>query len=176
MDRPNRKRLLQIGAILIVASLVLFALSVYIIDSNAVSKKNITIGPGSTYTLVKGHVSAGDDIDYSIASPTGLNATSISSYLSFDTGDTAGYVNATNTSSITNVVVSPYTGNVSLVITNNGPSTIVVDASVGIVDYVSLMTIVFGIALLPSGFALAGIYYYSRHVERKKEKLLRGFK
>ncbi len=176
MDRPNRKRLQQVGIVLIAASLVFFALSVYIIDSNSVHQNYISISPGSTYTLAKGQVSAGDDIDYSIISPTGTNATSVSAHLSYDTGAAAAYVNATNTASITKVVVSPYTGNVSLVITNNGASTIIVDASVGVVNYLSLMTIVFGIALLPSGFALVGIYFYSRRVERRKEKLLRGFK
>lgn len=173
MDRPNRKRILKLGVILLAASIVLFSLSVYLLDSNSVRNDSITIGPGSSYTLVKGHINAGDDIDYSIT--TNVNNINVTSYLSYDTGATAAHVNATNTSSVTSTIVSPYTGNVSLVIVNTGSSTISVDASVGTVNYVTLVTLVFGFVLLPSGIALVGIYYYSRIVERRKEKLLRGF-
>lgn len=177
MDRPNRRRLLRIGIVMIVVSIVLFSLSVYLIDSNTAHENTVYIDPGTTYTLLKGHVDAGDDIDYSVILPTGAaNSTHITAFLSFSSGGTAGYVNSTNTSSTSKVLVSPYTGNVSLVITNKGSSTIIVNAAVGIVSYGALLTIVFGIALLPSGIALMGIHYYSRIVERRKEKLLRGFR
>ena len=174
MDRPNRRRLLKIGAIFILVSIVLFSLSVYLIDSNTVTQKSITIVPGGSYNLLKGHVSAGDDIDYSITTTT-LNTFNVTSYLQYDTGATAAYANATNSSSVTNVIVSHYSGNLSLVIVNKGSSTIYVSASIGSIDYVTLLTLVFGFVLLPSGIVLVGIYSYSRYVERKKEKLLRGF-
>ncbi len=173
MDRPNRRRLLKIGGILIIVSIVLFSLSVYLIDQNTVNAQNVTIGPGSSYTLFKGQISAGDDIDYSVT--TTLNPFNVTSYLKFDTGATAAYVNATNSSSVTNVIVSHSSGNVSLVIVNTGSGSISVDLSVGSVDYATLLTLVFGFVLLPSGIVLVGIYAYSRYVERKKEKLLRGF-
>lgn len=173
MDRPNRKRLLKIGGVMILASLVLFSISVYLIDSNLVSSNNVIISANSTYTLPKGMVSAGDDIDYTINS--NLNGFNLTSYVSYDSGATAAYVNATNSSSVTNVVVSQYSGNISLVVVNHGPGAINVDVSIGTVDYATLVTTIFGFVLLPSGIVLVGIYSYSRHVERRKEKLLRGF-
>ncbi len=174
MDRPNRKRLLKIGGVLIIVSVVLFTLSVYLINTNTVSAQNVTILPGTTYTLSKGHISAGDDIDYSIT--TTLNPFNVTSYLKYDTGSTAAYVNATNSSSVTNVIVSHSAGNVSLVIVNTGQQSISVDVSVGSVDYFTLLTLVFGFVLLPSGIVLVGIYSYARYVERKKEKLFEGYR
>lgn len=173
MDRPNRKRLQKIGIVLVIVSVLLFSLSVFLIYSNTAHASNVSIGPGSSYTLNMGNVSAGDDIDYSVS--TNLQMFNLTTYLSYNTGASAGYVNVTNSSSVTKVIVSPDSGNVSLVIKNTGSYTINVDASIGIVDYYTLVSLVFGFVLLPSGIVILGVYYYSRYVERQKEKLLRGF-
>lgn len=173
MDRPNRKRLLKIGGVMILASILLFSASIYLIDSNVASQNNISIPAGSSYTLHKGTISAGDDIDYSVSS--NLNGLDVAAYVLFDHGVTAGYTNSTNSTRLSNVIVSPVSGNASLVIVNHGTGTINVDASIGSVDYLTLITTVFGFVLLPSGIALIGIYFYARRVERRKEKLLRGF-
>lgn len=173
MERPNRKRMLKLGGVMILVSILLFSASIYLIDANTVSHNNVSIPAGSSFSMLKGHVSAGDDIDYSVTS--NLNGLNVTTYLSYDTGVTTTHVTSSNVSRVTSVVVAPASGNLSLVIVNNGPSAINVDISIGSVDYVTLMTTVFGFVLLPSGIALIGIYIYARRVEKRKEKLLRGF-
>lgn len=164
---------MKIGGVMILASILLFSASVYMIDSNTAAQNNVSISAGSTFTLHKGLVSAGDDIDFTVTS--NLNGFNITAYVLFDHGVTAGSTSSTNSTSISNVIVSPVSGNASLVIVNHGAGTINVDASIGNVNYLTLITTVFGFVLLPSGIALVGIFFYSRRVERAKEKILRGF-
>lgn len=171
MDRPNRKRLLQIGAILVIVSVVLFSLSVYLVNANTVTKKGIAIAPGASYHLSKGGVSAGDDMYYGVSPTIITNYSSVTSYLEYGTGATAAYMNASNSATINKVFVSPYSGNVSLVIVNNGANTIYVNANLGIMGYPVLISIVLGIALLPSGAALIIIHFYAKRVEKRKEKI-----
>lgn len=171
MDRPKRSRALKIGAAFIVASLVLFSLSVYLIESNTASANNVKIAPGSSYTLSNGYVSAGDDIDYTVT--TNLAAFNITTYLTVSSGSSFGNESAVQKSSLTGVVVSTASGNVSLIIKNTGSQAISVDATVGKIIYTTLLSVIFGLVLLPSGIVLVGVYYYSRHVERRKERRLR---
>lgn len=174
LERPRRSRIIKLGAILIIASLVLFSLSVYMVESNTVSTKSVSIGPGGTYTLTDKNVSAGADIDYTITST--LTSFNVTTYLAVSSGSHFGNDSATQKSSLTGVVVSPSSGVLTLTIKNTGSQTINVDISVGTIGYGTLLTIVFGLVLLPSGIVLVGIYYYSRHVERRKERRLREFR
>ena len=174
MERPARSRIRKIGALMMIASLVLFSLSVYLVDSNTASASNVTIAPGNSYTLTKGYVSAGDDIDYTVTS--NLAAFNITTHLAVDSISSFGNETAIQKSSITDVVVSHSSGNVSLVITNTGAHSISVDASLGTIGYPTLLSVIFGFVLLPSGIALLGLYYYSRHIERRKERRLREYR
>ena len=173
LDRPRRNRIAKIGAVLIIASLVLFSLSVYLVTSNTTSANNVTIAPGSSYTISNGYVSAGDDIDYTVT--TNLASFNITTSLTVSSGTSFGNENATQKSSLTEVVVSPGSGNVSLVIKNTGSQSINVDATVGKIVYTTLLAVVTGLVLLPSGIVLVGLYYYSRHVENRKERRLREY-
>jgi hypothetical protein len=173
LERPRRNRIAKIGAVFIIASMVLFSLSVYLVTSNTSLANNVTIAPGSSYTLSDGYVSAGDDIDYTVS--TNLASFNITTYLFVSSGNSFGNGSATQKSSLTGVVVSPSSGNVSLVIKNTGSQSINVDASVGKIVYTTLLTVVTGLVLLPSGIVLVGLYYYSRHVEKRKERRLREY-
>ena len=171
LERPRRSRIIRIGALLIIASLVLFSLSVYLVESNTASAQNISIGPGGSYTLTDRNVSAGDDIDYTVTST--LTTFNVSAYLYVSSGSHFGSENATQKSSLTGVVVSPGSGVLSLTVRNTGSQTINIDVSVGTIGYTTLLTIITGLVFLPSGVVLVGIYYYSRHVERRKERRFR---
>ena len=174
LERPRRGRIMKIGAIFIIASLALFSVSVYLVESNSASASGISVSPGSSYTLSGKYVNAGDDIDYTVTST--LAAFNISVYVSVSSGSAFGKETALQKSSLTGVYVSPATGNVSLVIKNTGPRSINIDASIGTIGYPTLLTIIFGFVLLPSGMVLVGLYYYSRHVERRKERRLREYR
>lgn len=173
MDRPKRSRILKIGGILIVASIVLFAVSVYLIESNTTSASSISIAPGNTYTLTGGFVNSGDDIDYTVTS--NFSTFNITAFVSITSGTIFGNETAVKKSSLTGVYVSPGSGNISLTIRNTGTQTINIDASIGTIGYSTLLTVIFGFVLLPSGIVLVGVYYYSRHAERRKEKRLREY-
>lgn len=174
MERPRRGRILKIGIVLIIASVVLFSLSAYLVKSDTSSSHNIKISPGGTYALREGYVNAGDDIDYTVTST--IAAFNVTTQLSLASGGLFGNETATQKSSLTDVVVSPASGNVTLLIKNTGSQAISIDASVGSIGYPTLLTVIFGFVLLPSGIVLVGINFYSRHVERRKERRLREFR
>ncbi len=173
-ERPRRGRILKIGAILIIVSLALFSVSVYLVESNSTSASGVNISPGGSYTLSGKYVNAGDDIDYTVTS--NVAAFNISAYVSVSSGSSFGNETALQKSSLTGVYVSPATGNISLIIKNTGSQTISVDASLGTIGYPTLLTIIFGFVLLPSGMVLIALYYHSRHVERRKERRLREYR
>lgn len=174
LDRPKRSRILKIGGVLIIASLVLFSISIYLVESNTSSVNNVQIAPGSTYKFVNGNVTAGDDIDYTVTS--NLIAFNITTQLVVSSSSPFGNETALQKSSLTNVVVSPSSGTISLFIKNTGNQTINIDASVGTIGYPTLLTVIFGFVLLPSGIVLVALFYYSRHVERRKERRFREFR
>lgn len=173
MDRPNRRKLLRIGVILIVVSVVLFGVSVLLIEGNVSTANNVSISPGSSYTLSAGHVQSGDDVDYKVLSNLAdFNATV---YVSYGNGDTAGQINITNSPSGSDVFVSQESGNISLVIHNPGSKAISIDASMGSIGYQAILTTVFGFVLILSGGSLIGVYFYSRYMEKRKEKFREQF-
>ena len=173
MERPSKRRLLKIAIIFIIVSVVLFSVSIYLIDSNFVTKNGVSINSGSSYVFPKGHVNAGDDIDYTVTSKSGNMNVSV--YFLYDTGASSGYANATSQLSLSNVIVSKYSGNFSLVIVNQGNSPLTVDLSIGTIGYLTIVSTVFGFVLLPSGIVLLAVNAYSRFVNRRREKLIEEF-
>lgn len=173
MYRPNKKRILKIGIVLVLVSAVLFSMSMYLLAANSLTRDNINIAPGSSYTLSKIITNTGADIDYTITSTQGsLNVTA---YILYGNGATDGYSNVSNQYSISKVIVSKHSGDASLVIVNNGNQTLGLHATLGSIDYVTLITTIFGFVILVSGAGLIALYAYSRYADRKKEKMLREY-
>jgi heme/copper-type cytochrome/quinol oxidase subunit 2 len=76
-----------------------------------------------------------------------------------------------NTSStVSGIVVSNSSGNWSLVVFNHGSEKAAVSATFSDLTFSMLFLIVFGIVLIPSGLVIIYIYFYSRKVEKRREK------
>lgn len=173
MYRPGRRRILRIGLVMILVSVVLFSASVYLIGSNSLTKDNIKVSPGSTYMLSGITASTGADIDYTVTSAE--SSMNVTTYILYTSGASDGFANTSNSYSVSKVIVSKYSGEASLVIVNHGNQTLNLHATLGSIDYVSLVTTIFGFVTLVGGAALIGLFAYSRYADRKKEKMLREY-
>lgn len=168
MFRPNRRRILKIGIILIIASLVLFSVAMVQFSLNTSNYNDIKINPGSSLTFHKNSVLAGDDLEYSVESSS--SSYNISSYLLSPSG--SHYANQSSVShSVSEVIIPSTGGNWTLVIVNNDLSSpINVSITYGQVGYITIFTTVFGFVLLPSGIALIGLHAYASHSEKKRNR------
>lgn len=169
MLRPNRKKLNRIGLILIVASVVLFSVSIALLMQATTTYSNVVVQPGQSSNFYKAGVSAGDDLHYSIQYNTSRNV-NVSAYLLSPEGGHYGNISL-SPSSYSAVVVAPYSGNWTLIITNHGNSIVNMTVRLGDVNYATTFAVVFGFALLPSGVVLIGISAYSAHIEKRKKIL-----
>ncbi len=149
----NIKLMQRIGYSLIVASLILFSVSVVSVYSNSATF-NRNISPGSSVTLAMNkNTSAGDDILYSLSPSNGTMT--ITAFLSGPSGQRLGYSNASGaTYTISREVVSPEAGLYTLTVMNHGNDTLGVKVIVGKISYTTLSMFLLGFGLLPSGIAL----------------------
>ena len=73
-------------------------------------------------------------------------------------------------STLSETVVSNTSGNWSLVILNHGDKNALLSATFSDLNFEMIFLIVFGIVLIPSGLVLIYIYFYSRKMERRRER------
>lgn len=174
MFRPNRRRIMKIGIVLIIASVVLFSISMVQFSLGTSNYKNLQIGPSSTVKFYKNSVSAGGDLEYSLE-PVSVNYTTatgynLTSYLISPSGQV--FANSTMAGNgVSHVIIPATSGNWTLVVINNNANSVAnVSITYGQVDYFTIFTTVFGFVLLPSGIALVGLYYYSLREEKKRDR------
>lgn len=120
MIRTGRRRLRQIGLIMIVASIVLFAVSVYLLSAGT-SEYSVNTDPGKTVTFSKTGVSAGDDLTYKISMYQDFNL--VASLIS-QNGTSYSVISFNQLPSGTNTILAPDTGNWTLELANDGSYTV----------------------------------------------------
>lgn len=116
MMRTNPRKVRKIGFILILVSIILFAVSVYFLSSGT-SDYQLNIEPGKSANFTKNAVGRGDDLTYKVSFYQSVNITaslykgaespfSVLTYSHLPTG--------------TNDILAPTAGNWTLQITNHG--------------------------------------------------------
>ena len=175
MFRPVRKRILRIGILILVVSVILFSYSIYSIESGVITHRNLELPFGSSQeiSIVERNVSAGNDLQYSISSHNGSDL-NVSAYMISPSGSHIGSLSIRNASTGSTIIVAGVAGNWTLVIVNNDPQIQFIDVTISNVGYLSLLGAVFGLVLLIVGIAVIGIHSYIRYMEKRREKL-RGF-
>jgi len=164
--------MLRIGELAILASVVIFATSVYSLDHSITSENNRYIQPGDTMSIILHNVSQGDDIEYTV-STLGFSENVTVTLLS-PSGYRADYTSTNGTSQITKVLISNSTGNWTLLLKNWGSSAAEIDASFGDISSSVLYLVVIGFILLPVGIVMLGLYVFTRRHQRERERK-RGF-
>ena len=175
MFRPVRKRIVRIAAIVLIVSVILFSYSVYSIESNVSTHRNVSVLPGSasSVSIHEDGVQAGNDLEYIIASHngTGINVTA---YMLSPSGVHSAALSIININQGSKVFVADSSGNWTLVITNNAHTSAVVDVTITDIGYLYLIGAIFGFILLIVGIVMIGLNSYARVAERRREKN-RGF-
>ncbi len=116
MMRTNKRRLRQIGLVMIVASIVLFAFSVYLLSSGT-SEYTVNTDPGKSISFTKPSVGAGDDLTYKISYHQNFNI--VASLIS-QNGSAYSVITFNQLPSGTNTILAPSSGNWTLQIANHG--------------------------------------------------------
>lgn len=120
MIRSSKKRLRQIGLIMIVVSIVLFAVSVYLL-STGTSEYTLNVEPGKTVSFSKAGVSAGDDLTYKVSFYQ--NFSLVASLISKN-GSSYSVITFNQLPTGTNTILAPSSGNWTLSIANDGGYTV----------------------------------------------------
>lgn len=166
MIRPDKK-LLRIGSIVLIAAIVMLGTGITLYFTNTSSQINFSVTPGTPYTVATRNVSSGTDLEYSVT----LNANAnISVYLISPEGYHLGTETANVSSTITGTVVSNTSGNWSLIILNTGGTKADLSATFSYLNFQMIFFLVFGVILVPSGLVLIYLYFYSKKLEKKREK------
>ncbi|AKA48397.1 hypothetical protein IX51_04045 [uncultured archaeon] len=116
MIRSNKRRLRQIGLIMIVASIVLFAVSVYLLSAGT-SEYSVNSDPGKTVSFSKAGVSAGDDLTYKVSFHQNFDL--VASLIS-QNGTSYSVITFNQLPTGTNTILAPSSGNWTLQIANDG--------------------------------------------------------
>ena len=166
MIRPDKK-LLRIGTIVLVAAIVLLGTGIALYFADTSSALNFTATPGIPYMVAHKNVSSGTELEYSVTLEGNAN---ISVYLLSPDGLRMGTETMNTSSTLSETVVSNTSGNWSLVILNHGDKNALLSATFSDLNFEMIFLIVFGIVLIPSGLILIYIYFYSRKMERRRER------
>ncbi|MEM3675538.1 MAG: hypothetical protein QXV22_00610 [Thermoplasmataceae archaeon] len=170
--RPNTKRMLRIGEIAILISVLIFGISIYTLDHSILSENNRYIQPGGTFSMVIYNVSQGDDIEYTVSTlgyPENVTGTLLS-----PSGYAVEHFSMNGTSQINKVLISNSSGNWTLILKNWGSSAAEINANVGDIGSLVLYLVVIGFILLPFGIVMLGLYAFTRRHQRERERR-RGF-
>lgn len=116
MFRPNNRKLRKIGLAMIVVSIVLFAVSVYLL-SVGTSEYTVTALPSNTANFYKNSVRAGDDLTYKISYYQSVNLTAT---LISPVGTAYSVLNYTQLPTGPNKIIAPDSGNWTFELLNNG--------------------------------------------------------
>jgi len=166
MIRPDKK-LLRIGSIVLVVAIVLLGTAITLYFSSTSSEINFTAAPGTPYIVAVKNVSSGTDLEYSVTLNTNSN---VSVYVLSPDGIHLDARTANVSSTLTGTVVSNVSGNWSLVVLNIGGTKAVLSASFSDLDFEMIFLLVFGVVLVPSGLVLIYIYFYSKKLEKRRER------
>lgn len=149
----NLRLIQRLGYILIVVSIIIFAVSIWsVYSSTAVIQK--TIAPGSEISIPVGQdISKGNDILYSV---TPVNSSvDLSIYVLGPQGQKLALANMSGVAfTLTKAVVTTSSGKWNLVVVNSNSSTTSLKITTTYVSYLTLSFILLAFALLPSGIAL----------------------
>lgn len=167
MFRPKKKRVLQIAAVLVILSVVIFVFSAMEIHSS-VSTHTQNIGPSSSLTITRS-ASAGYFLEYSITSTPSNHSLMV--YLVSPAGFQSKHAYYNNTNGGSSVFIANSTGNWTLVVTDVGHSSASVTASFGSINQNVVYLTILGFVSIISGIALFSLYAYSRSVQKKRERL-----
>ena len=166
MIRPDKK-LVRIGSIVLVAAIILLGSGIALYFSNTSSTLDLTVSPASPYVISQKNVSSGTELQYTVTLNSDQN---ISVYVLSPEGVDFGLKTLNTSSTVSGIVVSNSSGNWSLVVFNHGSEKAAVSATFSDLTFSMLFLIVFGIVLIPSGLVIIYIYFYSRKVEKRREK------
>lgn len=166
MIRPDKK-IVRVGTIVLVAAIILLGSGIAMYFSNTSSTLDLTLSPGSPYVISQKNVSSGTELQYTV---TLNNNQNVSVYVLSPEGVDFGLKSANTSSTISGIVVSNTSGNWSLVIIDHGSGKATVSATFSDLTFSMLFLIVFGIVLIPSGLVIIYIYFYSRKVEKRRER------
>ena len=173
MLRDYRK-IARIAYILIVVSIVLFAVSGVILTTNSeMHRTEIISANGSVSMNYNASIQVGDLIFYTLSS--NQSSANLTSYILQSHSLRTGYANLTGSGSVTREYVSGSSGNISLVVVNNSNESSNASVSIERISYTVIYTIVFGLAFLPSGLILLVAAFRIRNRERPISNRQRDF-
>lgn len=167
MIRPDKK-ILRIGSAVLVAAIILLGSGIVLYFSNTNSTLDLTVLPSTPYVVSQKNVSSGTELQYTVTLDGNQN---ISVYVISPAGFDFGLKTVNTSSTISDMVLSNSSGNWSLVIFDHGSGAAKVSATFSDLTFNMLFLIVFGIVLIPSGLVIIYIYFYSRKVEKRREKI-----
>jgi flagellar basal body-associated protein FliL len=166
MIRPDKK-IVRIGTIVLVAAIILLGSGIALYFSNTSSTLELTVSPGSPYVVSQKNVSPGTELQYSVTLTSNQN---ISVYVLSPKGADLGLKTINTSSTISNIVISNSSGKWSLVILDHGSGKATISATFSDLTFSMIFLIVFGIVLIPSGLVIIYVYFYSRKVEKRRER------
>ena len=173
MLRDYRK-IARIAYILIVVSIVLFAVSGVILTTNSEMHRTEIISANGTVSMnYNASIQVGDLVFYTLSS--NQSSANLTSYILQSHGLRTGYANLTGSGSVTREYVSGSPGNISLVVVNNSNESSNASVSIERISYTVIYTIVFGLAFLPSGLILLVAAFRIRNRERPISNRQRDF-
>ncbi|MCL4452243.1 MAG: hypothetical protein M1327_06435 [Candidatus Thermoplasmatota archaeon] len=167
------KKIARLSYILIVAAIVLIALSVVFIASDSPESRDVSVLPGSSYHFVYNvTIDHGDYLFYSVVSNN--SSANLTAYLITPAGTVTSMGNITGNGSLKKDLVAGDSGNWTLVLENNGKVNAYARLTVYRISYLVTYTIVFGISLFASGFILLLVSLNLRRREGSYSRRQRG--
>ncbi len=155
----------KIGTVILVISIVLFALSAYQVSQGSSNSKNY-LGAGQSINLSK-EASSGDYISFYIIFSN--QTTSLSAYMQSPSGKE--YINEFNRyGNTTGSIIGNQKGVWYLHVKNTGTTNVTIEIDYQVVSYYVIATIFVGFVLLPIGIALVALHYYILRREKKRQK------
>ncbi|WP_393971364.1 hypothetical protein OXIME_001638 [Oxyplasma meridianum] len=167
MLRPDKK-ILRVGSVVVVAAIILLGSGIYLYFSNTSSNPDLTVSPATTFIVSQKNVSSGTELQYTV---TLKSNQSISVWVLSPQGIHLGVKTIKSSTTLSDTVLSNVSGKWSLVIFNHGGTTAEISATFSDLTFSMLFLIVFGIVLIPSGLVMIYIYYYSKKVEKRRERI-----
>lgn len=167
------KKIARLSYVLIVTAIVLVALSIVFIASDAPESRDVGVLPGSSYHFVYNvTIDQGDYLFYSVVSNN--SSANFTAYLVTPAGAVTSMGNLTGNGSLKKDLVARDSGNWTLVLENNGKADAYARLTVYRISYLVTYTIVFGISLFASGFILLLVSLNLRRREGSYSRRQRG--
>lgn len=167
MIRPDKK-ILRIGSVVLVAAIIMLGSGIFLYFSNTNSTLDLTVLPATPHVVSQKNVSSGTELQYTVTLNSNQN---ISVYVLSPQGFYFGLKTLNTSSTISDIVISNSSGNWSLVIFDHGSGSATVSVTFSDLTFSMLFLIVFGIVLIPCGLVIIYIYFYSRKVEKRRERI-----